>query len=155
MVAPVVDTTTRVVLDDAVPWASSGSGIDFKVLRVGAATATYTILTRFVPGITLPRHRHFGEVHAFTLQGRWRYLEYDWVSEAGAYVYEPPGAVHTLTVPADNDGPTVVLFTIDKGMVNLGPGDELLNVEDATTVATGYERILAAQGVAWPEAVLP
>ena len=33
--------------------------------------------------------------------GRWRYLEHDWVAETGSYVFEPPGEIHTLTVPED------------------------------------------------------
>jgi hypothetical protein len=37
-------------------------------------------------------------VHGFVLDGRWRYLERDWVATAGSYLYEPPGDVHTLVV---------------------------------------------------------
>lgn len=44
----------------------------------------------------LGRHRHRGPVWACTLEGSWRYLEYDWVSRAGDYVHESPGVIHTL-----------------------------------------------------------
>ena len=49
----------------------------------------------------LSRHRHAGAVHAFTLRGRWHYLEYDWWAEEGSYAFEPPGDIHTLEVPED------------------------------------------------------
>lgn len=155
MSVPVVDTTTSVVPTDQVPWADFGEGIELKVLRVGGQSGLYTIVTRFAPGVQLPKHRHFGEVHAYTLEGRWRYLEYPWVAEAGAYVYEPPGSVHTLKVPDDNVGPTTVFFTIDKGMVFLGDNDEPVWIEDAVSLASHYANALAARGLEYPAATLP
>lgn len=41
-------------------------------------------------------HRHRGPVQAMTLEGSWRYEEYDWVSRAGDFVCESPGRTHTL-----------------------------------------------------------
>ena len=35
------------------------------------------------------------------IKGRWKYLEHDWMAEEGSFVYEPPGEIHTLTVPDD------------------------------------------------------
>src|SRR5258708_29885112 len=43
----------------------------------------------------------FRTVHAFTLRGRWRYLEHDWIATPGDYTFEPPGETHTLVVPDD------------------------------------------------------
>jgi outer membrane protease len=37
------------------------------------------------------------------LKGKWKYLEHDWVAEAGSYVFEPPGEIHTLVVPEGVD----------------------------------------------------
>ncbi len=75
-----------------------------------------TFLNRFQPGFQAPKHLHRGEVHAYTLEGCWHYLEYDWVSRAGDYVYEPPDTAHMLKVPDDNAGPTTVFFSVAKGM---------------------------------------
>jgi hypothetical protein len=44
----------------------------------------------------LGTHRHRGFVSAITLEGSWRYLEYDWVARPGCFVYETPGTAHTL-----------------------------------------------------------
>ena len=41
-------------------------------------------------------HRHRGPVQAMTLEGSWRYAEYDWVSNVGDFVRESPGRSHTL-----------------------------------------------------------
>lgn len=150
-----IDTTTSKVPAADMPWAEMWEGIELKVLRVGEKTGVYTVMTRFQPGIELPRHRHFGEVHAYTIAGTWRYKEYDWEAVAGDYIYEPPNSVHTLEVPADATEPAIVIFTIDKGMVLLGENDELLMIEDAQTVLGYYVGALEARGIAVPDTILP
>jgi quercetin dioxygenase-like cupin family protein len=47
-------------------------------------------------GGVVGRHRHRGRVSGYTLEGSWRYLEYDWVARPGGFVLESPGAMHTL-----------------------------------------------------------
>ena len=64
----------------------------------------------------LSRHRHPQAVHGFVLKGRWRYLEHDWEATEGSYVFEPPGEVHTLTVPADCPE-MITLFNISGAMI--------------------------------------
>ena len=44
------------------------------------ADDVYTIMNRFAPGFQAPKHLHLGEVHGFTLEGRWGYREYDWLA---------------------------------------------------------------------------
>ena len=42
------------------------------------------------------RHYHPHEVFAYTISGKWGYLEHDWTATAGDFVYETPGEAHTL-----------------------------------------------------------
>jgi 2,4'-dihydroxyacetophenone dioxygenase len=49
------------------------------------------------PGF-LNRHYHPHQVFAFTLSGKWRYLEHSWVATAGDFLYETPGEAHTLVM---------------------------------------------------------
>ena len=42
------------------------------------------------------RHYHPHEVFAYTISGKWGYLEHDWIATAGDFVYESPGEGHTL-----------------------------------------------------------
>lgn len=150
-----IDTTTRVVETRDIPFVEMSPGIELKMLRVGGESGVYTLMTRFAPGTVLPRHRHFGPVHAYTIEGRWYYKEYDWVAEAGSFIYEPANSVHTLAVPADNSGPTLVLFTIEAGMVLLGDNDELLLIEDAQSVNRYYAMALEMRGIPYPAGILP
>ena len=155
MAAPTVNPPSAVAESEKIPWALIWEGIELKMLRIGEPTGTYTLLARFQPGVVLPKHRHFGDVHAFTLKGQWGYHEYDWVARAGDYVYEPPNSTHTLFVPEDATEPAEVMYIIDKGMVILGDNDELLLIEDAWSLYEMYRNALANQGVETPEGVLP
>ena len=89
------------------PWVDATGGIWLKVLRVDSASGIWVVANRFEPGVTLQTHRHTGPVDGYTVSGRWHYLEYDFYSTAGSYIREPAGSIHTLDVPADNEGITV------------------------------------------------
>lgn len=155
MTQAVANPDTTVARTDEIPYALFWEGIEIKMLRVGEGTGTYTIMARLAPGVVLPKHRHFGEVHAFTLAGRWHYKEYDWWAQAGDYAYEPPNSTHTLEVPADATEPAVIQFIVDKGMVVFDDDDSILTIEDAWSMLEMYRGALAARGIEMPTGILP
>jgi 2,4'-dihydroxyacetophenone dioxygenase len=57
------------------------------------------------------RHYHPQQVFAFTISGKWGYLEHDWTATAGDFVYEAPGEAHTL-VAYESDEPMRVHFNV-------------------------------------------
>ncbi|GGM13640.1 2,4'-dihydroxyacetophenone dioxygenase family protein [Pseudomonas asuensis] len=57
------------------------------------------------------RHYHPHEVFAYTISGKWGYLEHGWTARAGDFVYETPGEGHTL-VAYDYDEPMKVFFIV-------------------------------------------
>ncbi|MFC4429444.1 2,4'-dihydroxyacetophenone dioxygenase family protein [Citricoccus alkalitolerans] len=57
------------------------------------------------------RHYHPREVFAWTISGKWGYLEYDWTATAGSFVYETPGGSHTL-VAYESDEPMRTHFIV-------------------------------------------
>ena len=77
------------------PFVPYQEGVTFQLVQADIAAALWTLRLRAEPGITIQRHKHTGEIFAFTLQGSWKYLEYPEVNTAGSYLYEPPGSVHT------------------------------------------------------------
>jgi hypothetical protein len=42
-------------------------------------------------------HRHNGTVMVYTLSGRWKYHQCDWVVEAGDFVFEPSESAQSFT----------------------------------------------------------
>lgn len=137
-----------------VPYADTGVGIGLKILRCDPAAGVWVIQNRFDPGVRLPRHKHTGTVEGFTITGRWHYLEYDFWSEAGSYIHEPAGSVHTLDVPAENSGPTEVLFVIEGALLDLDDDDSVVTVNDGPGTLEAYYALLDAAGVARPTTVI-
>ena len=142
---------TRHVPLDAIPWADWWI-LEAKIVRVAEDGSSYTLLTRMPPGTRLPKHRHLGPVTGYTFQGSWHYVEYDWVAEAGSFIYEPPGSVHTLEVLGDE--PAVVLFEITGGLVLFDENDNVVGFQDAESQRELYRMALEAKGIPYPDAVL-
>ncbi len=57
------------------------------------------------------RHYHPHEVFAYTISGKWGYLEHDWTATAGDFIYEAPGEGHTL-VAYEHKDPMKVFFVV-------------------------------------------
>lgn len=79
-------------------WVPSGPGRWSRPLCLNVSQGYWVHITKVTQAGIVSRHRHPAPVHGFVLEGRWRYLERDWVATAGSYLYEPPGDVHTLVV---------------------------------------------------------
>jgi len=148
-----VDVVRHVGEDDA-PWVDTGYGLDLKVVRFDRLRGTWVVLNRFRPGTRLQIHRHTGPVDGFTLAGRWHYLEYDFYSMPGSYIYEPANSVHTLDVPEDNTGDTDVLFVIEGALLNLDPDGNVESMTDGPSVLEAYFALLEAAGQARPNGLI-
>src|SRR4029453_9250320 len=116
------------------PFVDLGDGSELQLLQCDVEAGLWVIRTRFQPGYVVQTHKHTGEVFAFTIAGRWKYREYPEVNTAGSYLYEPAGSVHTLTVPADNDGVTDVWFAIRGANLNLDEAGNVTPVIDAAVM---------------------
>jgi 2,4'-dihydroxyacetophenone dioxygenase len=78
------------------PWVPFKGNCSIRHLGFDVRTNMYANVLWVKEGGILGRHRHNGRVFGYTLEGSWRYLEYDWIARAGSYVQESPGAIHTL-----------------------------------------------------------
>jgi 2,4'-dihydroxyacetophenone dioxygenase len=139
--------------EDELPFLALGDGTHIQLLHADVEKGLWVVRTRFEPGITIPRHKHTGEVFAFTIAGRWRYLEYPEVNSAGSYLYEPAGSIHTLTVPDDVEGLTDVWFAIYGANLNLDDDGNVTTVVDAGLILELYVGMCEAQGLPRPPVV--
>lgn len=128
------------------PFVPIQEGVEVQLLHADIEAGLWVIRARFQPGTTLQRHKHTGEVFAFTLAGSWKYLEYPEVNSAGSYLYEPAGSVHTLHVPATNRGATDVWFAIRGANLNLDRDGNVESVLDAGAVRELYLAACRAAG---------
>src|SRR4029450_4562077 len=88
--------------EDELPFVELDNGGSLQLLQVDLTNGLWILRMRWPAGGTLQPPRETGTVYAFTLSGRWHYVESPEVNTAGSYLFEPAGSVHTLTVPADN-----------------------------------------------------
>lgn len=95
-----VDTGSR-------PWTQPRPGVHWKLLWEEGDHKT--LLVRYDPGATIPRHRHRGDEQIFVLEGA--VSDDTGTCTAGNYARRPPGCVHTVRSP----GGALVLAIISGG----------------------------------------
>ena len=132
--------------EDELPFLALGDGTHIQLLQVDIEKGLWVVRTRFEPGVTIPTHKHTGEVFAVTFSGQWKYLEYPEVNTAGSFLYEPAGSVHTLHVPDDTEGMTDVWFAIYGANLNLDADGNVETVIDAGFIYEVYTALAAAEG---------
>jgi hypothetical protein len=132
-------------------WVPQAPGISFLPLLFSVSQGYFVNLLRVTRSGILSRHRHTGPVHAFTLKGRWHYLEHDWWAEQGGYSYEPSGDVHTLEVPEGVEE-MVAVFHVTGAYVYVDPVGRPEGVEDVfsklESAKEHYERVGLGKEVA-------
>jgi hypothetical protein len=147
-------TDTLVFHPDEIPFAvlerPYGTTL-MKLVHVSIAQQTFTNVIRWESAVRLPRHLHTGSVHAYTLEGRWRYLEYDWVATPGSVVYEAPGTTHTLQVV---EPPVTAMFVSHGGFLWYGEDGQIVSYQDAASTLADCRAALERQGLALPEGVV-
>lgn len=138
---------------DDLPYAVISPGVEMQLLQVDLQQGLWVIRQRMAAGITLPMHRHTGQVLAFTLTGSWRYLEYPEVNVPGSYLNEPAGSVHTLHVPVTNKEPTDVWFAIFGANLNLDVDGRVASTLDAHSVLKIYLSRCIKAGLPMPDVI--
>jgi quercetin dioxygenase-like cupin family protein len=127
----------EIVVNPAVPadervWVPQAENVAFRPLCLNRSQGYWMNLLRVRKSGVLSCHRHPQTVHGFVLKGRWRYLEHDWIAEAGSYVFEPPGETHTLFVPEDVQE-MITLFQVNGVMYYTDPYGNHTGYEDVFT----------------------
>lgn len=135
------------------PFVRFMEGLDVQLLQINIETGLWVVRARFAPGLTLPRHKHTGEVFALTFSGSWKYLEYPEINTAGSYLFEPAGSIHTLHAPATNTEITEAWFAIRGANLNLDASGEVESVWDARFICDTYFSLCEAQGLARPKVI--
>lgn len=90
------------------------------------------------------RHYHPHEVFAYTISGKWGYLEHEWTAQAGDFVYETPGEGHTL-VAYEHTDPMKVFFIVKGPLIWLdeqGNSQGYFDVHDYIAMCRAhYEKV--------------
>ncbi len=110
-------------------WVPQSQDVWFRPLCFSVSQGYFVNILRVRKSGILSRHRHAGPVHAVVLRGRWHYLEHPWWAEEGGYAFEPPGDIHTLSVPEDVKE-MITLFHVTGAYIYVDPDGNPTGVED-------------------------
>ena len=104
------EIVARAVSADEREWVPAAmAGVWMRPLLFDTVRGAWVNVVRMRTQGFISRHAHPSPVHGYVLSGRWRYAERDWIAEAGSYVFEPPGDIHTsvsythLTLPTNRE----------------------------------------------------
>ena len=115
----IVDTN----IDDDGPWVPYADGVWIQPCCFDVTSGGISLLLKGLPGARLGVHYHVGTVRGYTLRGRWRYLEHDWVAGPGTFIYEPAGEAHTLVIAEDSPEPALIFFVVEGALIYLDKPD--------------------------------
>jgi 2,4'-dihydroxyacetophenone dioxygenase len=125
----------QAVPDDERVWVPQAPLVWFRPLLLNTVTGGWCNLLRVRKAGVLSRHIHPSIVVGYVIKGAWRYLEHDWVAQQGAFVFEPPGEIHTLVVDetVGLDQEMITFFNISGAMVYLDEQGNQTGYEDVFT----------------------
>ena len=127
-------------------WVPQAPDVWFRPLLLNTVSGGWCNLLRVRKSGVLSRHRHPMLVVGYVIKGRWHYLEHDWIAEEGSFVYEPPGEIHTLTVPEDC-AEMITFFNISGAMIYVDEAGNTTGYEDVWTKIEMCRRHYAAVGL--------
>ena len=137
----------QAIQSDEIPWVPQGERVWFKPLRFDLTSGHWVNLIRMTGNGRVNRHRHTGgQVLGYCIQGRWRYLEREWVARPGTFIYEPPGDIHTLVLEDGNEE-MLTLFVLEGVVQYLDDEDNILYQDDVFSKMESYLRYCREQGI--------
>ena len=134
--------------EDERVWVPQAPNVWFRPLLLNTVTGSWCNLLRVRKSGVLSRHIHPSWVTGYVIKGAWRYLEHDWVAREGAFVYEPPGEIHTLVVDEVAGVPEMItFFNIHGAMIYLDDEGQTVGYEDVFSKIEMCRKHYAANGL--------
>ncbi len=132
---------TGVIDHESLPWVPFTPYSDqvfLKYFKLDPVRGEMVALMKAPAAMQLPKHHHSGTVIVYTLEGRWKYAEHDWIAGPGSVVYETAATSHTPQgVSTEGD---ILTFNIVVGdLVFLDADDKVMAIENWRT---GLQRYL-------------
>ncbi|KAJ9611418.1 hypothetical protein H2200_004602 [Cladophialophora chaetospira] len=124
-------------------WYHWTGSIYVKPLRFENRSGTYVIVLKTDPHAELGKHRHRGEVRAYTVKGQWGYHEYAWRGKPGDYVTEVPGTIHTLFMGENSE----VMFNVVGSIEFYNDDNTLREIMDGFSFWRMYEEHCEREGL--------
>ena len=135
---------TAVIDGESLPWVPFtpyAENVLMKYYKLDPIRGEIIVLMKAPLDMQLPRHHHTGTVMVYTIEGKWKYKEHDWVAGPGSIVFETAASTHTFEVVAEGEsGYVVTLVQVTGDLLFL---DEKGNIVALENWKTGLQRYLA------------
>jgi quercetin dioxygenase-like cupin family protein len=125
--------TSSPIATDTLPWMPLEEGVWARCLRFAGEQRSLQL--KVDPGVTIPPHRHDGEVHAYTVSGR-RRLDTGEIAGPGDYVYEPGGNVDSWSCKGDE--PCVIQISMTGRLAYVDADGREVSATDTESLRQKY-----------------
>ncbi|TDN58677.1 2,4'-dihydroxyacetophenone dioxygenase family protein [Paraburkholderia sp. BL10I2N1] len=140
---------TACVQDADIPWVPFSPYSDqvfVKYFKLDPIRGETIALLKAPATGQMPQHHHTGTVIVYTVQGRWKYREHEWIASTGSVVYEVAGSSHTpQALPGDED--IVTLNIIQGELLFLDERKQVIAIENWRSGWDRYAAYCAANGI--------
>jgi hypothetical protein len=136
---------TAVIDGESLPWVPFtpyAENVLLKYFKLDPVRGEWIVQMRSPVGMQLPKHHHTGTVIVYTIDGKWKYKEHDWVAGPGGVVFETAASTHTpefLSTEATH-GCVDALVIVTGDLLFLDENDKVVVSENWKT---GLQRYLA------------
>jgi len=132
---------TAVMDGESLPWVPFtpyASNVFMKYFKLDPIRGEMILLMKAPIDMQLPRHHHTGTVMVYTIEGKWKYKEHDWIAGPGSIVYETAASTHTPEVVSTDDGYMVVLIQMTGDLAFLDDNNNVVAMENWKTALQRY-----------------
>ena len=142
---------TAVIDGESLPWVPLmpySDDILLKYFKLDPIRGDWIVLMKAPLGVELPRHHHTGTALVYTIEGKWRYKEHDWVAGPGSIVYETAASTHTFeVVAASESGYMTTLVQVNGELLFLDENDKVIAFENWKTSLSRYLAYCEQHGI--------
>ena len=142
---------TAVIDGESLPWVPLtpySEQILLKYFKLDPIRGEWIVLMKVPLGVQLPKHHHSGTVMVYTIEGKWKYQEHDWIAGPGSFVYETAASTHTFEVVAAGEtGHVLTLVTVTGDLLFLDDKDNVVALENWKTSLHRYLAYCEQHGI--------
>lgn len=142
---------TAVIDGDSLPWVPLTPYSDeilLKYFKLDPIRGEWIVMMKAPMSAQLPKHHHTGTVMVYTIEGKWKYKEHDWVAGPGSIVYETAASTHTFEVVAEGEsGYVTTLVTVTGDLLFLDDKGNIVALENWKTSLQRYLAYCEKHGI--------
>ena len=141
---------TAVIDDESLPWipyAPYSDEVLVKYFKLDPIRGEMIVMMKAPAGIEMVKHHHCGTVTVYTINGRWKYKEHDWIAGPGSVVFETAGSSHTPEA-LSGTGDVLALNIVVGDLLFLDDEGKVVAIENWKTALQRYHAYCKRAGIA-------